>query len=55
MHPKNVKFIYCTFEVLKLDKFREIKPVHPLNILSKYITDDVSKFNKSKEVKEEQL
>ena len=42
-------------EVLKLDKFKEVKLLHPLNILSKYFTLSVLKFEISKNFKDSQF
>jgi hypothetical protein len=47
-----MKAIEITFDVLKEDKFNEIKDLHSLNMLLIYVTCDVSKLSKFIEIKE---
>ena len=47
MQLRNISFMYCTFEVLKLLKSNEFKLEHPSNIDCISVTFDVSKDDKS--------
>ena len=50
----NILDISLTFEVLKFDKFNDIKEFHPTNIALISVSDEVSKFDKSIAIKKSQ-
>ena len=51
-HPENMKFMSLTLEVLKFDKFKDVKDEQPLNIEAIFVTDEVLKLDKSKGIEE---
>ena len=51
LHPLNIFLISFTLEVLKLDKYNDIKYLDPLNIPCILLIIEVLKFVKSNDVK----